>query len=164
MRHAPSTTILLACDDQVFAASHFLVLPTSPPTVEPLHVHDWRVTLAITGELDPEVGWVLDFVESHKKLLEVLAPLQNRLLLPKQNDALRFSSNEETGQTEIYFSDQKWVRPTSECLFLPITQVSTELLAWELHVRLMAALNLDAQFAIELTLEEAPGMSAVVRG
>jgi 6-pyruvoyltetrahydropterin/6-carboxytetrahydropterin synthase len=58
-----------------FEAAHLL------PNVEPghkcgrLHGHSYRVEIHVVGELDPTLGWVVDFAE----LVEAFAPLHDQL-------------------------------------------------------------------------------------
>jgi 6-pyruvoyltetrahydropterin/6-carboxytetrahydropterin synthase len=46
-----------------FEAAH--LLPRVPPQhkCRRLHGHSYRITLELTGEVDPEVGWLIDYAE-----------------------------------------------------------------------------------------------------
>jgi 6-pyruvoyltetrahydropterin/6-carboxytetrahydropterin synthase len=48
-------------------------LPHVPPghKCERLHGHSFRITLHVTGEVDPKLGWIVDFAE----LARAFAPL-----------------------------------------------------------------------------------------
>jgi 6-pyruvoyltetrahydropterin/6-carboxytetrahydropterin synthase len=61
-----------------FAAAHQLRLYDG--SLEPLHGHNWRVTVTIGAEeLDP-IGVVMDFHELDRMLEAILAPWHNRHL------------------------------------------------------------------------------------
>jgi len=48
-------------------------LPHVPPghKCERLHGHSFRITLHVTGDVDPQLGWIVDFAE----LTQAFAPL-----------------------------------------------------------------------------------------
>lgn len=54
-------------------------LPESHPCSR-LHGHSFRVELTVTGERDPELGWVMDFAELDKAWRAIHARLDHRYL------------------------------------------------------------------------------------
>lgn len=63
--------------ETVFSAAHAILLQGER---EPLHGHDWRVTVRIGGErLDPE-GLLVDFHKVQHDLREIVEPWHNRSL------------------------------------------------------------------------------------
>ncbi|MFQ5807512.1 MAG: 6-pyruvoyl tetrahydropterin synthase family protein [Phycisphaerae bacterium] len=61
-----------------FAAAHQLRL--SGGTLEPLHTHDWRVTVTFAGSKLDGTGVLLDFAEIQPRVDELLATLHDRRL------------------------------------------------------------------------------------
>lgn len=60
-------------------ARHLPALPESHPCSR-LHGHSFRVELTISGELDPELGWVLDFADIEAAWQPIYAALDHRNL------------------------------------------------------------------------------------
>ena len=54
-------------------------LPDAHPCSR-LHGHSFRVELTVTGELDPELGWVMDFADLDKAWQSIHALLDHRYL------------------------------------------------------------------------------------
>ena len=57
-----------------FSAAHQLRFDDS---VEPLHGHDWRVTLSVGADALDDLGLVCDFHTVERVLTEVIAPFKN---------------------------------------------------------------------------------------
>ncbi len=64
----------------VFSAAHALRFAGPPPSVEPLHGHDWHVTAALRGEELDADDLLIDFHEVEAALAAILSPLRNRTL------------------------------------------------------------------------------------
>ncbi len=45
-----------------------------------VHGHTYRLVVQVAGEVDPVVGWVVDFAELKRLVLDVLEPLDHHLL------------------------------------------------------------------------------------
>lgn len=58
-----------------FEAAHRLPNVPDGHKCARLHGHSYRVAVHVTGEVDEEAGWVVDFYE----ITEAFKPLQNRL-------------------------------------------------------------------------------------
>ena len=63
-----------------FEAAH--KLPNVPPDHKcaRLHGHSFRVTVVIDGDLDPKLGWVLDFAEVQKAWQPIHEAVDHRYL------------------------------------------------------------------------------------
>jgi 6-pyruvoyltetrahydropterin/6-carboxytetrahydropterin synthase len=61
-----------------FAAAHQLRLPGG--ALEPLHGHNWRVTLTVAGEQLDDMGVLADFTRLRPRLEQTLAALHDRHL------------------------------------------------------------------------------------
>ncbi|MCG3180498.1 MAG: hypothetical protein BIFFINMI_02860 [Phycisphaerae bacterium] len=60
--------------DAAFAATHQLRLADG--SLEPLHGHDWPVTVVVAGPHTDAAGCLVDFHDLQKKLAGVLCPLE----------------------------------------------------------------------------------------
>lgn len=58
-----------------FEAAHLLPNVPEGHKCRRLHGHSYRVTVHITGPVDPELGWVVDFAD----LAEAFRPIRERL-------------------------------------------------------------------------------------
>lgn len=63
-----------------FEASHQLPHAPEHSKCRRLHGHSWKIEVQVTGEVDPETGWVLDFDEIHKACGPVYDALDHRHL------------------------------------------------------------------------------------
>ncbi len=61
-----------------FSAAHQLRLPDG--SLEPLHGHNWRVTVTCAGPALDEMGVLLDFTRLKPRVTEILAKLHDRHL------------------------------------------------------------------------------------
>jgi len=71
--------------ERVFSAAHAIRLYDG--SVEPLHGHDWRLTLTVAADELDEIGVVMDFHALEAALNKIIAPWQNQNL----NDQPPFS-------------------------------------------------------------------------
>ncbi|MBU0638792.1 MAG: 6-carboxytetrahydropterin synthase [Planctomycetes bacterium] len=84
-----------------FAAAHRL--RGTGGALEPLHEHEWRVTVTCAGEQLDELGLLLDFNRLRMRLSEVLVPL-NQLTL---NDLPAFAHrNPSAENVAAYVAEQ----------------------------------------------------------
>lgn len=58
-----------------FEAAHFLPNVSENHPCKNIHGHSYRVKLFISGELDPHIGWIMDFTE----IKELFSPTLNQL-------------------------------------------------------------------------------------
>lgn len=69
-----------------FSAAHQLRLPDG--SLEPLHGHNWKVEVYLTGPRLDEMGVLIDFVPTRAELQRILSGLHDRYL----NDLPAFAS------------------------------------------------------------------------
>lgn len=146
-------------DAMVFSASHFITLDAH--TCEQLHGHNYRARAEVHGPLN-EDGYVIDFIAVRDTLRAIVGELDHRVLLPADHRLIRVEAGAE--EVEVTFAQRRWVFPRSECLLLPISNTTTELLAQYLAQRLFDALQSggDARPAsVRIDLEEGGGFAAV---
>ncbi len=139
-----------------FSAAHFT---TFGGRCEPLHGHNYDVTVHIDGDLTPD-SWVFDFVEAKRIIGSVCEELDHRFLLPLHNGAL--SVTQTDAEYEIRAGGRRYVIPVADVAALPIDNSTAERLAEWLAGRVAAefaargASNLQS---ITVGVEEAPGQA-----
>lgn len=45
-----------------------------------VHGHSFRITLTLVGEVDPKIGWVMDYNEIQTRMQPILSQLDHRVL------------------------------------------------------------------------------------
>ena len=153
--------VRIADDSTVFASAHFITYDRD--TCEPLHGHNFRVAVTVTGPLD-ENHYVVDFVALKKIVMELLAELDHRVLLPTKHEQIRVETLGE--EVEVFFPGRRWLFPRSECALLPLANTTVELLARHLASGLvdrLAPLTGGGRSDVTVEVEESPGWSAACR-
>lgn len=119
-----SFSIEVAKDYFNFASAHFLIFANGKR--EPLHGHNYQVSVALEGELD-HAGVILDFIAVKPLVKRVCDSLDHRTLIQtaSPNILLRTRSRE----IEVRYGQQKIVLPRQDVVLLPLVNTSTELLA-----------------------------------
>ncbi len=151
--------ITVGKEELCFAAAHFI--PFYGGMCETLHGHNYRVAVTLAGRLDPQTGWVHDFVAVKRALEGLLARLDHRTLLPDNNASLAIETDEEA--VRVRCGDRRFLFPRGDVVLLPVANTTAELLAAYLADGLADALGEEAWGAVErleLELEEAPGQAA----
>ena len=154
--------------DLRFSAAHFT---TFEGQCEPLHGHNYAVTIEVEGELT-EDSWVVDFVKLRKMARRICDELDHRFLLQRESSVLAI--DEGTTNWKVRFrpggrpTDQErgWALPKAEVVALPIDNSTAERLAEWLAGRLneeLRAAGATRVTAITVGVEEAPGQSAWYR-
>lgn len=145
----------------LFAAAHFITYGDS--TAEPLHGHNYRVGLTVTGPLD-EHSLVVDFVLLKRELGAIAQQLDHRVLLARRNRMLRVDPEDE-GEVVVRCGGDRYVFPRRDVVLLDIENTTAELLArWiadELASRLGSVASALSELAVEV--EESYGQSAICR-
>lgn len=139
-----------------FAAAHFA---TFGGECEPLHGHNYAVTLEVAGTLT-EDAWVCDFATLKAIGRQVCDELDHKFLLQRQSTVLQI--DEGMSNWKIRFLERGWVLPKGEVVPLPIDNTTAERLAEYFLVRLDAALRERGASNITRIMagvEEAPGQS-----
>jgi 6-pyruvoyltetrahydropterin/6-carboxytetrahydropterin synthase len=139
-----------------FAAAHFA---TFEGQCEPLHGHNYAVTIEVTGTLTDD-AWVADFglLKSLGKAL--CDELDHKFLL--QRDSRVLEIDEGMSNWKVRFRERGYVFPKSDVIPLPIDNTTAERLAeWfvgrlKTDLRAKGASNLTA---ITVGVEEAPGQA-----
>jgi 6-pyruvoyltetrahydropterin/6-carboxytetrahydropterin synthase len=139
-----------------FAAAHFA---TFEGQCEPLHGHNYAVTIELTGELTDD-SWVADFGMLKSLGKALCDQLDHKFLL--QRDSRVLTIDEGMSNWKVRFLERGWVFPKSDVLALPIDNTTAERLAEWFVGRLRD--DLGSRGASNLTsitvgVEEAPGQA-----
>ena len=155
----PDYSVRIAGDNLIFSSAHFIILPDG--ICEPLHGHDYRVAVELSGPLD-EIDFVIDFLALLQIMKLILAEIDHAVLLPTRNPAIRVSAGED--EVEVRFGVRRWVFPRAECRLLPVVSTTAELLANLLGQRLLeslAARSFARPQRVRIELEESPGCGVI---
>lgn len=143
-----------------FSAAHFIAYPGFR---ERLHGHNYRVSIALQGQLGPQ-GYVVDFGIVKRIARRLCEQLDEHVLIPARSDCL---SVREEGDTVILRYEQDEFRfPRADVRLLPIVHTSVEELAQYLSGELRRALETEQVGpleAIEIGVEETTGQQAIHR-
>jgi 6-pyruvoyltetrahydropterin/6-carboxytetrahydropterin synthase len=63
-----------------FDSAHFLPNVPDGHKCKEMHGHTYRLKVFIQGELDPKLGWIMDFKELKEALLPVIEALDHKLI------------------------------------------------------------------------------------
>ena len=119
-------------EHHVFSAAHFITFDGD--VCEPLHGHNYRVSVEVDGPLD-ENSYVVDFIALRDALKEITDDLEHHMLLPLEHPAIRVSADDR--EVEVTFKERRWVFPRCECTLLPMPNTTAELLARYIGKRLL---------------------------
>jgi 6-pyruvoyltetrahydropterin/6-carboxytetrahydropterin synthase len=154
-------SVRIATSDLMFSAAHFITLGQG--ACESLHGHNYQVMVEVDGPLDAS-QCVVDFVVVRKLLQPILGEMDHRVILPASHPQLPITVDER--EVVVQFKDRRWVFPRGDCLLLPVSNTTAELLARHIALRLRAALSEKAGSepdALLVEVHESPGMAGVCR-
>lgn len=125
------------CKEQlIFSSAHFITF--NGDICESLHGHNYGLKCEVMGTLD-ENGYVVDFIALRDALAELSKRLDHRMLLPMRHE--KISVLEQGDEIEVRFEKKRWIFPKEDCVLLPISNTTAELLAWWIGVELTARLK-----------------------
>ena len=152
-------SIEVAKDYFNFASAHFLIFANGRR--EPLHGHNYQVSVAMEGELD-RAGVVLDFITFKPLVKQVCDALDHRTLIQMNSSAIKIRKS--TQAVEILYEKQKLLLPRGDVILLPIANTSTELLAEYIAGQIRRKVRQRFSVAIrymEVAVEEARGQRGI---
>ncbi|HYY24692.1 MAG TPA: 6-pyruvoyl tetrahydropterin synthase family protein [Candidatus Udaeobacter sp.] len=155
-------SIEVAKDYFNFASAHFLIFTNGKR--EPLHGHNYQVSVALEGELDG-AGVVLDFISFKPLVKEICDRLDHRTLI--QTESPSVAVRQKTNEVEIRYKKQRLVLPRTDVILLPLVNTSTELLAEYVANRIRQKVRAHFSATIksmEVAVEEARGQRGMFRG
>ena len=66
--------------DYRFEAAHYLPRVPSDHPCSRIHGHSYRISVTVAGEIDPEMGWLIDFGDVDTYVEPLIRQLDHRLL------------------------------------------------------------------------------------
>jgi 6-pyruvoyltetrahydropterin/6-carboxytetrahydropterin synthase len=129
--------VRLEKEHHVFSAAHFITI--AGDVCERLHGHNYGVAVEVTGPLDDN-QYVVDFMALRDELKRLTDELDHRVLLPTGHPLIRVTAGEDSVEALFTPDGRRWVFPRGDCVLLPVSNTTAELLAQYLGQRLLAAL------------------------
>jgi 6-pyruvoyltetrahydropterin/6-carboxytetrahydropterin synthase len=148
-------------EHHVFSAAHFITFNGN--VCERLHGHNYRVAVEVEGPLD-ENQYVIDFIALRDELKVITDELDHHVLLPTSHPLIRVTAGER--EVEVVFTPdgRRWLFPRGDCVLLPVSNTTAELLARYIGERLLAAIERRAGLRpdrLEVAVDENHGQWGV---
>lgn len=150
--------IRLQKDSFVFSAGHFITYDGDH--CERLHGHNYRASVEVAGPLD-ENGYVFDFIALRDLFTALISDLDHRMLLPGCSEKILLHS--DGPNWKVTYQERFWSFPKDECVVLPVSNTTTELIAKWLGLQLLERLKQRGLASIEtmkVSVEENFGLWA----
>jgi 6-pyruvoyltetrahydropterin/6-carboxytetrahydropterin synthase len=125
-------------EHHVFSAAHFITF--NGDVCERLHGHNYRVAVEVEGPLD-ENQYVIDFIALRDELKVTTDELDHHMLLPTSHPLIRVTAGETEVEAVFTPDGRRWIFPRGDCVLLPVTNTTAELLAHYIGQRLLAAIE-----------------------
>ena len=158
-----SFSIEVAKDYFNFASAHFLIFSNGQR--EPLHGHNYQVSVVMEGELDP-AGVVLDFISFKPLVKRICDSLDHRTLIQTASPVITL--RQRPHEIELRYKQQKIILPRQDVLLLPLINTSTELLAEYVAGQICRRVRRNFPKSqiryLEVGVEEARGQRGFFRG
>lgn len=154
-------SIEVAKDYFNFASAHFLIFADGRR--EPLHGHNYQVSVAMEGELD-RAGVVLDFISFKPLVKKICDDLDHRTLVQTKSPVIKVRRRPK--DVEILYKKQRLLLPRGDVILLPLVNTSTELLAEYVanQIRRSVRQNFSAKIKyMEVGIDEARGQRGIFR-
>jgi 6-pyruvoyltetrahydropterin/6-carboxytetrahydropterin synthase len=155
--------VRLEKEQHVFSAAHFITF--NGDVCERLHGHNYRVAVEVEGPLD-ENQYVIDFIALRDELKALTDELDHHVLLPTSHPLIRVEAREQDVEAVFTPDGRRWLFPRGDCVLLPVSNTTAELLAQYLGQRLLAAIEKRTgtkPARIELAVDENHGQWGVWR-
>lgn len=130
--------VRLEKEHHVFSAAHFITF--NGDVCERLHGHNYRVAVEVAGPLD-ENQYVIDFIALRDELKILTDELDHHVLLPTTHPLIRVTAGEHEVEAIFTPDGRRWIFPRGDCVLLPVSNTTAELLAAYLGQRLLAAIE-----------------------
>jgi 6-pyruvoyltetrahydropterin/6-carboxytetrahydropterin synthase len=155
----PDFSIRVANDELLFSASHFITFEGGD--CEPLHGHDYHVSAEVRGPLNAS-QYVIDFTVLRETLKNILKQLDHRVLIAQKHPRINIQTI--GNDLEVKLGGRRWVLPKEDCILLPMTNTTSEMLAQYLALRIaedLSALKINPPKHIKVEVREGNGFSAI---
>ena len=142
---AKSYRVKLEKEHLIFSAAHFITFAGN--VCERIHGHNYRVYAEVQALLD-ENQYVIDFIALRDTLKEITASLDHHVLLPTTHDQIKVTADEK--EVLVTFEDRRWVFPLDDCVLLPVSNTTAELIADYIATELLRRLADQGVTKIEM--------------
>ncbi len=135
-------------------------MATFAGSMEALHGHNYAVTIEVTGDLDDEDGWIVDFGLLKQLGRATCDRLDHHFLLQTRSTLL--SACCADGMWTISYGDKRYLLPAEDVFELPVTNTTVEQIAewfWQEIARSLRAQPVHTVRQLMIGIEEAPGQS-----
>lgn len=129
---------LLAKQDFKFSSAHFTIF--GPHRAEPLHGHNYRVAVEISGDRVDDLGLLFDLDPVKRTIRALCAHLDEKTLVPGSCRYLQVLERDE--RVELRFDQRVYSIPAEDVLVLPVVNLTIEELASFFCRSLLAELGL----------------------
>lgn len=146
--------VRLEKEHHIFSAAHFITFAGN--ICERLHGHNYGVAVEVSGPLD-ENRYVIDFIALRDELRKITDELDHRVLLPTGHPLIRVTTISHEVEALFTPDGRRWLFPAGDCVILPISNTTAELLAQYIGQRLLDALVTSHSFRpekIEVAIDE----------
>jgi len=144
-------SVVLQGENLVFSAAHFLTY--NGTTRENIHGHNFKVTVQVSS-YELENSMVIDFLILEKIVINVINELKDKLIIAQNNKNFKIEMSEK--QINLNYLDECISLPRRDCVLLPITNSSTELIASYIGKEVKKMLP-NENISMKISLEEAIG-------
>lgn len=142
---AKSYRVKLEKEHLIFSAAHFITFAGN--ICERIHGHNYRVYAEVQALLD-ENQYVIDFIALRDTLKEITASLDHHVLLPTTHELIQVTADEK--EVLVKFEDRRWVFPLDDCVLLPVSNTTAELIADFIATELLRRLADQGIYQIEM--------------
>ena len=156
-----SYRVRLVKEQHVFSAAHFITFNGN--VCERLHGHNYGVAVEVEGPLD-ENQYVIDFIALRDQLKAITDELDHHVLLPTSHPLIRVTACERDVEAVFTPDDRRWVFPRGDCVLLPVSNTTAELLASYIGQRLLEAIQRqigDKPARLQIAVDENHGQSGI---
>jgi 6-pyruvoyltetrahydropterin/6-carboxytetrahydropterin synthase len=153
-------SIEVAKDYFNFASAHFLLFANG--SREPLHGHNYQVSVTVEGSLDRS-GVIVNFITFKPLIKQICDDLDHRTLIQGESPHLKIQRAGK--EVKVFYKDQRIILPRRDIILLPLANTSTELLAEYLAEQIRRKIRAHFPAAqihvIEVGVEESRGQRGV---
>ncbi len=157
---AKSYRVKLEKEHLIFSAAHFITFAGN--VCERLHGHNYRVYAEVQAPLDGN-QYVIDFIALRDTLKEITEALDHHVLLPITHEQIQVTPDDK--EVLVTFEERRWIFPIDDCVLLPVSNTTAELLADYIATELLKRLSGKGVTQIEkleIGVDENEGQWAVV--
>jgi 6-pyruvoyltetrahydropterin/6-carboxytetrahydropterin synthase len=146
-----------------FSSAHFTIF--SATVAERLHGHNYYASCEMEIEtIDPSLGMAFDFNLVKPMILEIVAHLDEYVLVPTRSPHLRIET--ANGSIHLGFAKKQYLFPADDVRLLPLVNVTAEELSRYIAEELVARLRAEKGAAgavreVSIGVQESRGQSVV---